>query len=126
MLGDGCTCEADQRGKPPKRDPLFGRQSKRRRVEPLWRLKVGLSGQPLIKSVLIKEEFPTPPTMPTARRKFPDRRRKPFPLAPASQAVVRPSMLSRPPPQRGGPGRESGIRFCGWHPNIIGYCGVWR
>ena len=102
------------------------RQSKRRQIEPLWRLKVGLSGQPLIESVLIKEEFPTSSTMPTARRKFADWRGKPFSLAPASQAVVRPPVLGAPPPQRGGPGREPGIRFCGWHPNIIGYCGVWR
>jgi len=123
VLGNGGTRQTDKRGKPPKRDPLVGRKSERGQVEPLWRLEVGLSGQPLIESVLIKEEFPTPPTMPTARRKFPDWRGKPFPLAPASEAVVGPSLLGAPPPQRGGPGRESGIRFCERHPPIIGYAG---
>jgi hypothetical protein len=123
MLGDGGTRQTDKCGKPPKRDPIFGRQPERRQVEPLWRLKVCLSGQPLIKSVLVEEQLATPSPMPTARRKLPDRRRKPFPLAPTTQAIVSPSMPGTPSPQCGGPGRESGIRFCGWHPNIIGYAG---
>jgi hypothetical protein len=123
MLGDGGTRQTNEPCEPPERDPIVRRQSERGQIEPFWRLKIGLRGQPLIESMLIKEEFATPPTMPTARRKFPDRRGKPFSLTPASQAVVRPSVLGAPSPQCGGPGRESGIRFCGWHPNIIGYAG---
>jgi len=124
MLSDGRTRQADERGEPAERNPVVGHQSERGKVEPLRRLKVGLSGQPLIDSQLVKEEFAASATVPTARREFAGWRGKPIPPPPAAQAVVRPSVLGSPPPQCRGPGRESGIRFCGWHPPIIEYCEV--